>query len=459
MSLDDYQDPTSCPFERPAIDKMCEDTRNLHTQIDAFAKQHGQRWLHPNSPTLTQDLLGGRQMQDWQERKGAMSMLGEDCWSKLPQVYGRYASAPGLKLIEAVCKLENAKAAVVTDCGMQATAITMDTLLKPGAHAIISRQVYNKSKAYLDWSAPRLNLRPEVVDAITPETIREKATAETVMVFAETFTNPLMHALDLQALSDVVVEMRQEQAPRLRLVIDNTIATPWGVNTPILDLPGIHLVVSAGTKALGGEDKDMWGYIASNVMDLINPCMDTQAMRGGILSWRCAEVIHQGLEQAESHFEKRCASAKQVVNFLLSHPKVSEVFHPSVPDHPHRSIIDAQYKAEASLLSFRIDGLDEEQTGHFCDVLAMTVVPRYALSFDGLVTKLNHHKTVSEFYAPGPLLRKQGIDRLVRLGVGTEDPTDIIACLNWALWHFESISTVEVEAWQDSRMADLKAQD
>jgi hypothetical protein len=88
MILKDYQDPTSCPFERPAIDKMCEDTRNLHTQIDAFAKQHGQRWLHPNSPTLTQDLLGGRQMQDWQERKGAMSMLGEDCWSTQTDLSG-----------------------------------------------------------------------------------------------------------------------------------------------------------------------------------------------------------------------------------------------------------------------------------------------------------------------------------------------------------------------------------
>ena len=102
-------------------------------------------------------------------------------------------------------------------------------------------------------------------------------------------------------------------------------------------------------------------------------------------------------------------------------------------------------------MSFRVDGLTEEETGHFCDVLAMTVAIRYALSFDGLVTKVNHHKTVSEFYAPDPLLRKQGIDRLVRIGVGTENPEDIIACMNWALWHFTSITTEAVEAWQDAR--------
>ena len=48
-------------------------------------------------------------MQSWQERKGALSMLGEDCWSTLPQVYARYATEPGRELIEALCKLENVR--------------------------------------------------------------------------------------------------------------------------------------------------------------------------------------------------------------------------------------------------------------------------------------------------------------------------------------------------------------
>ena len=456
MSLKDYQDPSSCPFKRPALSQMRDETRNLHQSIDTFAQQSGERWLHPESITLTKDLLGGRHMQSWQERKGALSMLGEDCWSTLPQVYARYATEPGRELIEAISKLENARGVVVTDCGMQATAIVMDTLLKPNDHAIISRQVYNKSKAYLDWSAQRIGVRPQVVDEVTPDVLREKANKDTVLVFTETFSNPLMHALDLEGLSNAVVELRKEQAPKLRLVVDNTIVTPWGVKTPILDLPGVHLLVSAGTKALGGEDKDMWGYIASNIIDLINPCMDTQAMRGGVLSWRSAQVIHAGLPQAESHFRKRCESANVVADFLLRHPKVSEVFHPSVPSHPHRTIIDTQYALGGSLMAFRVGGLDEEQTGHFCDVLAMTIVPRYALSFDGLVTKLNHHKTVSEFYGLEAILQKQGIDRLVRLGIGTEDPRDIIACLNWALWHFESITAQEVETWQDDREMALR---
>ena len=71
-------------------------------------------------------------------------------------------------------------------------------------------------------------------------------------------------------------------------------------------------------------------------------------------------------------------------------------------------------------------------------------------SFDGLTTKVNHHKTVSEFHTPDTLLRKQGIDRLVRLGVGVEEPEDLIACLNWALWHHDTISSDDVARWQQS---------
>ena len=49
------------------------------------------------------------------------------------------------------------------------------------------------------------------------------------------------------------------------------------------------------------------------------------------------------------------------------------------------------------------------------------------------------------------MVRKQGIDRLVRLGCGLEEPSDIIACLNWALWHHSSLSQEDVECWQDER--------
>ncbi len=54
-------------------------------------------------------------------------------------------------------------------------------------------------------------------------------------------------------------------------------------------------------------------------------------------------------------------------------------------------------------------------------MLATCTIVRYALSFDGLATKVNHHKTVSEYFTPPPELRRNGFDRLIRLAVGLED--------------------------------------
>ena len=239
------------------------------------------------------------------------------------------------------------------------------------------------------------------------------------------------------------------------MVVDNTIATPWGLREPLLNHPGIDVVISAGTKAMGGEDRDMWGYLASNRIDLMNQATDVQAMRGGILSWRSAEGILETFPKAQSHFEKRCASATKLAAFLENHPQVESVYHPSLTNHPDQAIIAEHYSQPGSLLAFRVNGLDEDATGHFCDVVATSIPIRYSLSFDGLVTKVNHHKTVSEFYTPDPVVRKQGIDRLVRIGCGLENPDDIIACLNWALWHYESLSQEDVEAWQDERRRAL----
>jgi len=121
--------------------------------------------------------------------------------------------------------------------------------------------------------------------------------------------------------------------------------------------------------------------------------------------------------------------------FLARHPKVSEVFHPSLPSHPDAKAIARDYVRHGSMLSFRIAGADEERTRHYADVLATCVIVRYALSFDGVATKVNHHKTVSEYFTPIDRLQRNGFDRLIRLAVGLEDADDLCAALNWTLHH------------------------
>jgi cystathionine beta-lyase/cystathionine gamma-synthase len=454
QQISEWLDPASCPADRPSLGAMSATTRNLHEAIDAHARRTGVPYLHPEEPTVQQDLLGSKRVIDWQEGKAAFLFASEGCWSELPPLYARYGTAATARLIARLKALEHASAALVCDSGMQATALTFDALMEPGAHAVIMRQVYNKTRSYLEWMAARIGGSVSVVDDGDMAALEAAITPNTRFVFAETFTNPLVRAQDFNAIERAMIRGRSI-SPSLLFVLDTTIASPWAFNTPPLDTRGIDIVVASGTKSLGGNDRDMWGYIATNHTQFANSVMDLIAMRGGILDWRRAEAVCAAFEGASESHARRSATASRVAAFLSAHPKVSEVFHPSLPNHPDRAAIDTHYARHGSMLSFRIKDADEDRTRHFADVLATTVIVRYALSFDGLATKVNHHRTVSEYFTAPDQLKRNGFDRLIRLAAGLEDADDVIAALNWTLHHGGSVTTADIENWQRGRARAL----
>ncbi|MDE0023643.1 MAG: PLP-dependent transferase [Spirochaetaceae bacterium] len=453
-----YLDPgtgAALPAEPPPRAAMNPATRSLHDAIDATMRRLGQPYLHPDGETLQLDLFGSEAMVRWQERKAAAVFLAAEAWSDLPQTYGRYGTESGRLLLAEVRRLEHAAGALLTDGGMQACALACDVLFAPGSHAVVTRSVYNKTKSYLQRLAARQGGQVTLVDDGDLDAIERALRPDTTVLFTETYTNPHTRAVDPPALAAVAARARGAGAGRLRVVVDNTIATPWGLREPLLSVPGIDVVVASGTKALAGQDRDMWGYVASNHIDVVNEAMDLQAMRGGILDWRRARAILAGLEGARGRFERRCATAAAVARFLAGHPRVAQVLHPSLPEHPDAAAVARHYRLPGSMVSFRIRNADEDATRHFCDVLAMTGVPRYALSFDGLATKINHHRSVSEYFTAEAEVRRIGVDRLVRLGIGVEDEHDLAACLNWALWRAPEVTADSVAQWQARRRRAL----
>ena len=429
---------------------MAAATRALHDALDALARAGGVAWLHPEHPTIQRDLLGSPEVVAWQEAKAAFVIAGDGAWSELPHLYARYGTPGGAALIAALRALEGARCALVTDCGMQAFALVADALLDAGGHAVVLRQVYNKSKTFLEWSARRVGATLTFVDDGDPAAVAAAVTPATRFVFAETYTNPLARAQDVPAL---VAGVRAAN-PAARLVIDSTIATPWAFARPLL-AQGVAIVIGSLTKALGGRDAALGGYVATDDAELGNQLMDLLAMRGGILDDARAGAIAAGLAAAEAAHARRCASATAVAAYLAAHPRVERVFHPSRPDHPDAAVIARDYARPGSLLSFRVAGADEPRHRHVADVLASCGVARYALSFDGPATKINHHRTVSEYFTPPELLAQLGFDRLIRLGIGEEDPDDLIACLDWTLASESEVTPADLDAWRAARAADL----
>lgn len=419
-----WLDPTQAPAERPPLSEMGAATRELHASIANNAP-----YLHPERRSIQRDLGDSAGGIAWQEAKARFVATADGAWSELPHLYARYGTPGTSELIAALRALEHARCAFVVDCGMQAVALVADVSIGHGSHAIAMRQVYNKTRAFYDATAKRVGATLTLVDDGDLDALAAALRPETRLVFGETFTNPLGRAQDVPRLVELV-----HRVPGARLVIDSTIATPWGIKTPLLD-QGVDVVTGSMTKALGGQDAALGGYIATNHADLGNQIMDLIAMRGGILDDDRARRVIANLPTAERNHARRCETAAKVAAFLAAHPRVERVFHPSRPDHPDAAIIARDYVRTGSLLAFRVKDLDEDGHRRVADLLASCGVLRYALSFDGLVTKINHHRSVSEYFTPPEMVARLGIDRLVRLGIGIEDADDLIACLNWTLHH------------------------
>jgi O-succinylhomoserine sulfhydrylase len=422
MSIAAWLDPARAPTERPPLAAMGSATRELHEAVNANAP-----YLHPELRTIQRDLGDSSTGVAWQEGKAHFTLTGDGAWSELPHLYARYGTPGTTELITALRGLEHAKCGFVTDCGMQAVALVADVSIGHGAHAIAMRQVYNKTRAFFETTAKRVGATLTLVDDGDLDALAAALRPETRLVFGETFTNPLGRAQDIPALVALV-----RRVPGARLVIDSTIATPWGVRTPLLD-QGVDVVTGSMTKALGGQDAALGGYIATNDGELGNQIMDLIAMRGGILDDDRARRVAAHLPTAQRLHARRCDTAAKVAAFLAAHPRIERVFHPSRPDHPDAAVIARDYVRTGSLLAFRVKQVDEAGHRKIADALASCGVLRYALSFDGLVTKINHHRSVSEYFTPPDMVARLGIDRLVRLGIGIEDADDLIACLNWTL--------------------------
>jgi cystathionine beta-lyase/cystathionine gamma-synthase len=407
---------------RPGLATASAATRALHEPIDANAP-----YLHPERRSIQRDLGSSAGGIAWQDAKAAFVARGDGVWSELPHLYARYGTPGTAELIAALRALEEARCALVTDCGMQAVALVGDAAIADGVHVVAMRQVYNKTRAFFETTCRRVGATLALVDDGDHAALAAALRDGTRLVFAETFTNPLGRAQDVPALAELV-----HRVPGARLVIDSTIATPWGVRTPLL-ARGADVVVGSLTKALGGQDAALGGYIATDDAALANQVMDLVAMRGGILDDDRARRVVAGLPRACEAHARRCTTAARVAAWLADHARIERVFHPSRSDHPDAAVIARDYTRTGSLLAFRVRDADEAAHRELADRLASCGIVRYALSFDGLVTKVNHHRSVSEYTTPAEVVARLGIDRLIRLGIGLEDADDLIACLDWTL--------------------------
>ena len=208
--------------------------------------------------------------------------------------------------------------------------------------------------------------------------------------------------------------------------MDNTFACP--INQPVLAM-GVDLSMQSATKYLNGHS-DVTGGVLSGRRELMDPIARTRRLLGGVLDPQPAYELGRGLKTLALRVAQHNANASAVAGFLATHKAVARVYYPGLTSHPDHEIARKQMSGFGGMVCFELPG-GYDAVCAFYDRLQ---VIRRAASFGGVESVVSVPVLTSQYGLTDEQLERAGVTRgMVRLSVGLEDPTDLIADLDQAM--------------------------
>jgi cystathionine beta-lyase/cystathionine gamma-synthase len=266
----------------------------------------------------------------------------------------------------------------------------------------------------------RYKLEFSYVDTSQPDLVERAMQPNTKMLFVETPTNPVLR------LTDIAVTAGIAHRRGVRLVVDNTFASP-ALQRPI-EL-GADLVTHSTTKYLNGHSDSIGGVVIATRDDDVAWLQFIQNAAGAILSPFDSWLVLRGTKTLTVRMAQHNTNGMALAGFLATHPKVTNVIYPGLPDHPQHDLAKRQMKGFGGMVSFDVGSFEAARA--VCNRVKLMAL---AESLGGVETLISHPASMT--HASVPPERRQAIgltDSLVRISAGIEDPADLIDDLKQAL--------------------------
>jgi cystathionine gamma-synthase len=333
--------------------------------------------------------------------------------------YSRTANPTRTALETCLAALENGARAFAFASGMAAEDCLIRTLCRPGDRVLLPSDAYGGTFRLFDkvmtaWGVEYEPVRQTDLAAVA----KAAADQRPRLIWAESPTNPLLSIVDIRALAALAHDHGA------LLVVDNTFASPY-LQRP-LDL-GADVVVHSTTKYLGGHSDVVGGAIVIKdpryAGDLAFQQNATGAVAGPFDAW----LTLRGIKTLAARMDRHCANAARVARTLQEHPAVASVLYPGLPGHPGHDIAKSQMRDFGGMVSLRLAAGEEKAV----EVCARTTLFTLGESLGGVESLIEHPARMTHASAAGSPLEVP--PDLVRLSVGIEDPTDLIADLAQAL--------------------------
>jgi cystathionine beta-lyase/cystathionine gamma-synthase len=142
-------------------------------------------------------------------------------------------------------------------------------------------------------------------------------------------------------------------------------------------------------------------------------------------------LVLRGLKTLHIRMDRHQENGSIVANYLLSHPKVSQVYYPGFETHPGHDVAKKQMSGYGGMVSFTLKGDKMEDALHFMETIRLFTL---AESLGGVESLCCHPASMTHASIPQAERIANGLkDTLIRLSVGIEDGEDILADLEQAL--------------------------
>jgi cystathionine beta-lyase/cystathionine gamma-synthase len=333
--------------------------------------------------------------------------------------YSRSGNPTRAALEECLAGLEEAKHGLAFSSGLGAET-TLMLLLSPGDHVVYMEDVYGGTFRLFDKVLKRYGMTFTAVDAGDMDAVDRSITPATKLVWLESPTNPLMRIVDIDAVSEVA------HSHGAMVCVDNTFATPY-LQQP-LHL-GADFVVHSSTKYIGGHSDVVGGAIMTNNDELEKQLRFHQNAVGAVPSPFDCWLLLRGIKTLALRVERQSQNAMEVAQALENNKAVKVVMYPGLTSHPGHAVASRQMRMFGGMLSFEV--ADEAKALRTLERLKLFAL---AESLGAVESLAEHPALMTHASIPAAERKRIGVgDGLIRLSIGVEDVTDLIADLESAL--------------------------
>jgi O-acetylhomoserine (thiol)-lyase len=370
-------------------------------------------------------------------------------------IYSRLSNPTTSVLEERIAALENGRGATCTASGHSAQLLALLPIMGPGKRIIASNKLYGGSITQFSKTFKKFDWNCTFVDMDNVDEVQHAADAQDVRaIFAESLANPGGVITDISAIKEIA---NKEGIP---LIIDNTMATPF-LCQPIEH--GADIVIHSTTKFLSGHGNAMGGAIVDagtfdwaqnkNFPSLSEP---EDAYHGinfyesfGDLAYTTyghavglrdlgptmapmnAYLTIMGIETLALRMERHVQNATSVAKFLETHPQVSWVSYAGLQSSEYHKLAKKYLpKGAGSVFTFGLKGGYE--AGVKC-VERCELFSHLANIGDTRSLILHPASTTHRQLTDEQRIAAGAGDDVIRISIGLETETDIIADLDQAL--------------------------